>query len=543
MKSLRPLLLGAVLCASAPALQAQAPVQITLRTLSAQMKFDLNEITVSPGAKVVLTFENPDDMPHNVAFCEPGTNLDQLVLKMLEKPEQAMKNGFLPDDPKVWLKSRLLNPHEKQVIEFTAPDKAGSYPFVCTFPGHSATMKGNLRVLKQAPTLQDLKFALYLGAWKNLPDFSKLTPHRTGDVPDNLVQLNFDDYKNQFGLVFTGKLVFPSDGEHMFYVASDDGARLFVDGESILSADGVHPAEMREVKKRFRRGEHTIRLEYFQAEGGADLYLGWKPEGHDITPLSKWQHPAWRQPGEQKKNEFVGMPLSPADAPIIYRNFIAGAGNRGIGVGMPGGLNFAWSAESMNLALAWRGAFIDAARHWKNRGGGHQNPAGFDVVRPTDLVPPFAVLDTPEGKWPALSPEKGAEDYEWKGYRLDKNGLPVFLYTWKGVEVEDQISAKGDFKSGGTLERKITLKGKLPANAYLLLARNAKTLPSSEGFSVQGEKLAVGGVNYENQFSVRSEGAKVSGENLVVPAKEEIRIQYGWPAMHPAAASAPKTAQ
>lgn len=535
MNSLRPLLLASLLSAATPLLQAQEPLQLTLKTLTAQMKFDLGEIYVSPGSKVKLTFENPDDMPHNVVFCKRGTNVEQLVLKMLEKPEEAMKNNFLPDDPRVWLKSRLLNPHEKQEIEFTAPEESGDYPYVCSFPGHAATMKGVLKVLSQAPKIQDLKFALYHGAWKNLPDFSKLTPHRTGEVADNLIQLNFDDYKNQYGLVFTGKLNFPKDGEYTFYAASDDGVRIFIDEERVLNADGIHPADMRDSKKKFKKGEHAIRVEYFQAEGGAELYVGWKPEGFDITPLSKWQPANWKNGVDQKKNEFVGMPLDVKDAPVIYRNFIAGAGNRGIGVGMPGGLNYAWSAESMNLALVWRGAFMDAARHWKNRGGGHQNPAGFDVARPTDLVPPLAVLDKPEAAWPGLTPDQPTpEGYTWKGYQLDKAGVPTFRYTWNGVEVEDQIVAKGDFKTGGSLERKITLKGNIPPKAFLLLARNSKASNSPDGFSIQGEKLSFGGVNYENRFNVKAEGALVSGDNLLVPARNEIRVSYSWPAMHPA---------
>ena len=534
MNPLRPLLLPSLLALSAPALVAQEPVKITLKTLTAQMRFDLADLTVSPGAKVQLTFENPDDMPHNVVFCTPGTDVEQLVLKMLEKPEEAMKNSFLPDDPKVWLKSRLLNPHEKQVIEFTAPEKAGAYPYVCTFPGHAASMRGTLRVLSEAPKLQDLQFALYHGDWKNLPDFSKLTPHRSGAVADNLVQLNFDDYKNQYGLVFTGKLNFPNDGEYTFYCASDDGCRILVDGERVLTADGIHPADLRESKKKIKKGLRDVRIEYFQAAGGAELYVGWKPENFDITALSKWQPTGWKLGVQQKKNEFVGLPLEPKDSPVIYRNFIAGSGNRGIAVGFPGGLNFTWSAESMNLALAWRGAFMDAARHWKNRGGGHQNPAGFDVVRPTDLVAPFAVLDSPETAWPTLAPEATPEGYVWKGYHLDKDGVPTFRYVWNGVEVEDRISAKGDFKTGGSLERKISLKGTLPSKAFLLLARNAKITSSKDGFLVQADKLSLNGSSYENQVSMQTDGASISGGNLVVPARKEIVVRYAWPALHPA---------
>jgi hypothetical protein len=54
------------------------------------------------------------------------------------------------------------------------------------------------------------------------------------------------------------------------------------------------------------------------------------------------------------------MVLEPKDRPIIYRNFIEGAGPRAIAVGFPDTVHVAWDADQMRLALVWRGAFIDA---------------------------------------------------------------------------------------------------------------------------------------------------------------------------------------
>ncbi|MEK0447339.1 MAG: hypothetical protein RLZZ399_2660 [Verrucomicrobiota bacterium] len=541
MKPLRHLLLPSFLACLASPLLAAEPVSLTLKTLTAQMKFDMAELTVSPGSKVKLTFENPDDMPHNVVFCTPGTDVEQLVLKMLEKPEEAMKRGFLPDDPRVWLKSKLLNPQEKEVIEFTAPEKPGLYPYVCSFPGHALSMKGVLRVLGEGPKLQDLQFALYHGSWTKLPDFSKLTPHRTGDVPDNLIQLNFDDYKNQYGLVFTGKLKVPTTGEYVFSIASDDGSRLFIDDVAVVTDDGIHPARIRESSsKKLEKGVHTVRLEYFQADAASQLFLAWRGSNKsvplfDTTALSKWTPDNWKSPIAQKKDEFTGLPLEPKDAPIIYRNFIAGAGNRAIGVGFPGGLSFAWSAESMNFALAWRGAFMDAARHWKNRGGGHQPPAGFDVASPTTLtgnraVPPLAVLETPQSAWPEPAPGEIAEGYLWKGYKLDAKGVPTFSYRWKDVEVEDRVDAHGSFKEASAkLVRTLKLNGAIPAKTFLILGRGASYTATPGGFAVHTAQSPT------PLYFIHAEGATLSEGRLIVPARKEIQVSYSWPAaaLHP----------
>jgi plastocyanin len=538
MNPFRPVLLSILVAGFSSPLLAENSTVITLKTLTAQMKFDQGELLVSPGAKVMLTFENPDDMPHNVVFCQPGTNVEELVMKMLEHPEEAMKRNFLPEDPRVWLKSKLLNPQETQILEFQAPEKPGLYPYVCSFPGHALSMKGVLKVLGQGPKLTDLKFSLYHGEWKKLPDFSGLTPHREGGVPDNLIQLNFDDYKNQYALVFAGVLKAPATDEYTFYTAGDDGVRLFIDGEVVLNDDGIHPAKIKEKKKKLKGGDHKVRVEYFQAEGGSELYVGWKSDRFDTTALSKWTPPNWKTPVVQKQDEFIGMPLEPKGGPILYRNFIAGAGNRSIGVGFPGGLSFAWSAETLNLALAWRGAFMDAARHWKNRGGGAQPPAGFDVLSPTSLVPPLAVLDSDAAPWPAFTPDATPEGYSWKGYTLDSKGVPSFHYQWRGIEVEDRIESTGDFKSPeGGLVRTLKLNGKLPEKAFLLLARDAAVEAINGGFHVKGQKVSLPSGNFENQFSIQVEGASVRDGQLLVPVRREIKAFYSWPNVHAAQSS------
>ena len=48
--------------------------------------------------------------------------------------------------PNVLVASRLLNAGESTVVAFDAPAEPGEYPFVCSFPGHWATMRGVLRI-------------------------------------------------------------------------------------------------------------------------------------------------------------------------------------------------------------------------------------------------------------------------------------------------------------------------------------------------------------------------------------------------------------
>lgn len=516
---LRRFVLLIVLAASASAAAERAVFEI--KTLAAQMRYNITDLRAEPGQEVTVKFENGDDLPHNIAFCDPGTDVVAMTNQQLEKAAESLKRNWLPDDKRIWAHSRMLNPHEREEFKFTAPRKPGHYPFVCTFPGHAMVMRGALHVEPRGGLVRDLRFKLYLGDWQGLPDFARLAPHREGPAPDNLVQIKLDDYKNHFGLVFTGKLDVPKAGSHRFLLASDDGSRLLIDGQVLIDNDGIHPGgSIREKGIKLEAGEHDFRLEYFQAAGEQEIFVAWKGAQFAMTPLSKWTPPGW-QDAVQKKKDFDPIPLVVKDEPVVYRNFIQGAGNRGIAVGYPGGINLAWSAESMNLALIWRGAFIDASKHWNSRGGGHQPPMGYDVQRPTgEVTPALFVADQPDAPWPKWDKSKRFEGFEWKGYLLDKRRHPVFRYTWRGTSIEDTFTASGDGnKPGGNakLIRMVRITGEPPDHAWFRIAERAK---SGAG---EGEFLGPEG------FRVFAKEALLAGGNVVIPAKPgTITITYQW---------------
>lgn len=531
-----PILLSTLLASGAFAVAA--PEVFTIKTLRAQMRYDVTEMTVAPGAEVKIVFENTDDMPHNIVFFQAGTDVIAACNKQMEKPEEALKRDWIPDDPRMWLHSKLLNPKDKQEITFKAPDKAGTYPYVCSFPGHAATMQGQLKVATTGPKLTDGKFQLYLGDWKQLPDFSKLTPHREGPLPDNLVEIKTDDYKNQFGVVYTGKLAAPKDAEYTFSATGDDGVRVLVDGKKVVEYDGIHPAgDIREGKIRLKEGQHDFRLEYFQGAGEALVFVAWRGADFTITPLSKWLPPDWKDSADKRRKKTdtnTGMPLTVEKEPIVYRNFIAGAGNRGIAVGYPGGASIAWSAESMNVSLVWRGAFMDAARHWRDRGGGHQPPLGFDVLRPTnELAVPFAIAESGKAEWVKVKRGERPADYQWLGYTLDAARYPTFSYKWRDVTVSDRCEVSGDAAFGtGSVTRTLKLSGNIPANAVFRVAGGGSIKVADGGFDIDGGKFGLDGREFENKYRVVVEGGQLMGSDLVVPAKAEIKVTYSWPHDH-----------
>jgi hypothetical protein len=180
------------------------------------------------------------------------------------------------------------------------------------------------------------------------------------------------------------------------------------------------------------------------------------------------------------------IPLVPTKDAIIYRNFIEGAGPRAIAVGYPEQAHLAFDANNLRLALIWQGAFMDASRHWTDRGAGFEPPAGDNVIHFPNTVA-FAVLDAPTALWPTQS-GRSMPGYRFNGYRVANDERPTFLYTIHGVHVEDFPNAVASTTSSPGLRRTLKLTAQKPVdNLYFRAATAAKITPLADGWYQVGE--------------------------------------------------------
>lgn len=158
-----------------------------------------------------------------------------------------------------------------------------------------------------------------------------------------------------------------------------------------------------------------------------------------------------------------GIPINVGERPVIFRTFLEEAGNRGIAVGFPIGIHFGFDAEAVRLAEAWKGDFIDAKGAWQGRAGEVIKPVGERVWKAPE-GPPLAIGKRPEGSWPAAT---GADaGYRFGGYRVEKDGTPVFLYSIQPGEgagvVRVAERAVPRPKSGALVSRHFQIDGLSP---------------------------------------------------------------------------------
>lgn len=129
----------------------------------------------------------------------------------------------------------------------------------------------------------DFSYAVYDGSWDLLPDFGSLSPIATGQSPT--LSLAVTSETETFGLVFTNTIVAPTAGAYEFFTTSDDGSRLYIDGELVVDNDGLHSPGTVIGLRTLSAGSHSLRVEFFEKGGGQALEVGYRTGDPAFLPI------------------------------------------------------------------------------------------------------------------------------------------------------------------------------------------------------------------------------------------------------------------
>jgi azurin len=111
------------------------------------MKYSITEIAAKPGETLRIKLVSKGTLPkvamaHNVVVLKPGAKQTEFA----NAAAMARATDFVPAEMKdqVVAASGLAGPGETVEVTVKIP-AAGTYPFICTFPGHfAAGMRGNI---------------------------------------------------------------------------------------------------------------------------------------------------------------------------------------------------------------------------------------------------------------------------------------------------------------------------------------------------------------------------------------------------------------
>jgi len=115
------------------------------------------------------------------------------------------------------------------------------------------------------------------GEWSALPSFSGMTP--LSQNARNGFKIDPHARADGFGFLFVGYLFSAVPGDYTFFLNSDDGSELVVDGNTTISNDGLHGMLEKSATVSLGAGFHSIRVAYFEASGGEGLELKYQGPG------------------------------------------------------------------------------------------------------------------------------------------------------------------------------------------------------------------------------------------------------------------------
>jgi predicted alpha/beta superfamily hydrolase len=219
-------------------------------------------------------------------------------------------SGVLPKGTSTYAVIQNVNPHLRYTTDGTEPtinshlckdvikiDKActlkvksvsstyNNLPAVTRIFAEGKYMDGQQSVASLKP---GLKYSYYEGVWDSLPDFSQLTPKKSG-ITENL-DLKFALKKDSFAVQFEGYIHITKKDLYDLWIVSDDGSKLYFNNELLLENDGLHSADKPVVKLvPLNPGYYPILIQFFERAGDQSVTIGTvsfkkKPKA---TPLPK----------------------------------------------------------------------------------------------------------------------------------------------------------------------------------------------------------------------------------------------------------------
>jgi PA14 domain/Sulfatase/Chitobiase/beta-hexosaminidase C-terminal domain len=145
---------------------------------------------------------------------------------------------------------------------------------------HTTISEGYFRVVKDVVEKTGVAYKIYKGEnWNKLPAFAFLKPVSAGKVFEITTDQLADQLGENTAVVFEGVITIQKEGKYQFFIASDDGSKLYIDDKELIDNDGDHGTKEASSSVKLAAGKHKIRVEYFNGGGGFFLTTGISGDG------------------------------------------------------------------------------------------------------------------------------------------------------------------------------------------------------------------------------------------------------------------------
>ena len=318
-------------------------------------------------------------------------------------------------------------------------------------------------------------------AWTKLPDFSTLEPQSQG--PADVFNIReVRKRSEQYAIEYDGSLKISNDSEVKFWLASDDGSKLWIDNKLIIEHDGTHGPEEKMATLDLKKGAYPLKLHYFQGTGGSALFLYYQIGNGERKLLNSVL---------ETNTNFVPNPdylLVPGSESYLQRGFVGYPQFLGkasekkythsMAVGNPEGVHYTYDLASGSLLQVWRGSFANTQSMWQNRGIEQMIAPMSETINPAAAYN-WQMLSGQRKQWPDSLIYR--DNYQFIRYELDNTGKPSFYYTWNDNMVKDQLIPTEE-----GLKRHIAIDNP-PAGLWLALAKGRDIFELEPGLYIISE--------------------------------------------------------
>ncbi len=193
---------------------------------------------------------------------------------------EASADNVSVDHYNVYLNDRLTNVTKQTAFVFTSLVKNQPYAIYVKAADSSGNISAPSNQITVQPGLGGLKYSYYKTAvpWNALPDFSILTPVKTGVSPNVDVRVVNQNRLN--GFVWQGYINIPVTGTYTFKTTSDDGSALWFNaftavGKRLVDNDGQHSTVTKAATLTITAGIYPIYIQYFHNTAAGNMSVSW----------------------------------------------------------------------------------------------------------------------------------------------------------------------------------------------------------------------------------------------------------------------------
>lgn len=362
----------------------------------------------------------------------------------------------------------------------------------------------------QPMTLQELTYKVYRQNIGEIENWETAKPDARGT--ERLISWNAAQADNDFALVFDGDLDVPAAGDYLFSLTCQGNARLWIDGEEVMSIYSRNSRTLRSLPK----GKVPFRLLYAKTEVWRQAQLGLSVEGANFRPVdlhykssalaANPTDPIFERVGRRARllRSFVDFKMPHMENGVRFTNTI--------NVGDPRGTHYTFDLNQGSLIQVWRGDFLNMTPMWYNRGNGVSRPLG--VLEPLTAEIQFMK----RGGNGQLAATFEAEDYHYQSYRVDTDNRPTFHYQAHGLAIADQIQPASD---GKLLERQLSITGTPNGEvAFCLATGSSLSKVDKEHYLVEDRYMV------RTSASAKIEDLADGRKALIVPIKGQLELRY-----------------